>query len=147
MKEDGVLLFCVAHQPKVVSDKLEVLIRWKAAWLTKPHMLMKPGFHTERGGGAGIPSQPQFSLPRNLEIEYGYYLHVTERMCHQNVRKFCPRWGQKQSERYINSRFSWGGEGRGGSGGHAPQTPMHGFHTLLSSCYHPVPPLPTQNPV
>ena len=92
------------------------------------------------GGGAGIPSQPQFSLPRNLEIEYGYYLHVTERMCHQNVRKFCPRWGQKQSERYINSRFSWGGEGRGGSGGHAPQTPMHGFHTLLSFCYHPVSP-------
>ena len=31
-----------------------------------------PGFHTE--GGAGIfPPQPQFP-PRNLEIEYGYYI-------------------------------------------------------------------------
>ena len=31
------------------------------------------GFHTGGGGGPGIfPSQPQFSLPRNLEIEYVY---------------------------------------------------------------------------
>ena len=37
------------------------------------------------GGGAGIPPpKSQFSLPRNLEIEYGYYisyLHVTEHKC------------------------------------------------------------------
>ena len=38
----------------------------------------------QRGGGGALefPPQPQFSLPRNLEIEYGYYisyLHVTER--------------------------------------------------------------------
>ena len=37
----------------------------------------------EVGGGPGTP-QSQFSLPRNLEIEYGYYisyLHVTEHKC------------------------------------------------------------------
>ena len=41
------------------------------------------GFHTEGGGGPWNPP------PRNLEIEYAYYigyLHVTElSMCHQNV--------------------------------------------------------------
>ena len=46
------------------------------------------GFHTE--GGAGIfPLQSQFSLPRNLEIEYGYYIsyvHVTE---HKYVSSKC----------------------------------------------------------
>ena len=33
------------------------------------------GFHMGEGDGPGIPPpQPQFSLPRNLEIEYGYYI-------------------------------------------------------------------------
>ena len=32
------------------------------------------GFHTEGGGGGGL----EFSLPRNLEIEYISYLHITE---------------------------------------------------------------------
>ena len=31
------------------------------------------GFHTEGGAGT-FPPQPQFSLPRNLEIDYGYYV-------------------------------------------------------------------------
>ena len=93
-----------------------------------------------RGGGGGgpeiSPPQPQFSLPRNLEIEYGYYisyLHVSERMCHQNVWKFCPRLRQKQSERHINSKFSWGGACL-----QNPLVGIHAFRTLLSSYYHPV---------
>ena len=69
------------------------------------------------GGGAGILSPPP-PPPRNLEIEYGYYI-----TCY---------WIQ-----------NFPGEG-------CPQTTLvgtHTFHTLLSSCYHPVSPPPTQNPV
>ena len=50
------------------------------------------GFHT----GPLPLMQPQFSLPRNLEMEYGYYisyLHVTEHIC---VIKCRPRLHQKQ---------------------------------------------------
>ena len=88
-------------------------------------------------GGPGIP--PPATLPRNLEIEYGYILAI---MCHQNVWKFCPRLCQKQSERYINSRFSFGG-------GMPPDSPSrhacvsHTTIILLPSCSPP----PTQNPV
>ena len=82
-------------------------------------------------GGLEFRPQSQLSLPRNLEIEYISYLHVTE--CKYVSSKCCPRLRQKQSERYINSKFSWGG-------GACPQTPlvgMHAFRTLLSSCHHP----------
>ena len=99
-------------------------------------------------GGPGIPPpptpQPQISLPRNLEIEYGYYLHVTERkyVSSNVVRKFCPRLCQKQSERYINSKFPWGGGG-GGGGGMPPDPPSrhacvsHTTIILLPSCPPP----------
>ena len=55
----------------------------------------KQGF-IQRGGALESPPPT-----RNLEIEYGYYLHVTElSMCHQNVVwKFRPRLRQKQSGR------------------------------------------------
>ena len=43
------------------------------------------GFHTE-GGDWNFPPQPQFPLPRNLEIEYISYLHVTE---HNYVSSKC----------------------------------------------------------
>ena len=39
------------------------------------------------GGGGNFPSQPQYSLPRNLEIGYDYYIsyvHVTD---HKYVTK------------------------------------------------------------
>ena len=39
-----------------------------------------PGFHTDAGGPWNSPPQPQFFLPRNLEIEYISYLHITERL-------------------------------------------------------------------
>ena len=64
-------------------------------------------------------------------------------MCHQNVWKFCPRLRQKQSERYINSKFSWR------EGGMPPDPPSsheclsHTTIILLPSCF----PSPTQNPV
>ena len=38
------------------------------------------GFIQRRGGPGISPPQPQFFLPRNLEIEYISYLHVTERL-------------------------------------------------------------------
>ena len=81
------------------------------------------GFHT---GGAGIfPSQPQFSLPRNLEIEYGYYisyLHVTERKyipskCSEILSQIV---SEAIGEVYKFKIFLGGG---GGGGGHAPRPP------------------------
>ena len=122
--------------------------------LSKNLIKLSPGFHTEGGGGGGgggglefpppshnfppPPPPPQKILKLSMVIIISY-LHVTEHMCHQNVCKFCPRLRQKQSERYINSKFSWGA---------CPQTPlvgMHAFCTLLSSCYHPVSPPPNSN--
>ena len=98
------------------------------------------GFHTEGWGAWNFPPspQPQFSLPRNLEIEYGYYisyLHVTEciSMCHQSVWKFCPRLHQKQFERYINSKFSWGG-------GMPPYPPSRHACVLHTTILFPPPP-------
>ena len=98
-------------------------------------------FHTE-GRGAGIPPPPpSHNLPNpeilklSMVIILAICMLLNVSMCHQNVRKFCPRLHQKQSERYINSKFFWRGA--------CPQTPlvgMHAFRTLLSSCYHPVPP-------
>ena len=89
------------------------------------------GFHT-----GPLPLSHNFPYPEILKLSMviilAIYMLLNVSMCHQNVRKFCPRLCQKQSERYINSKFSWGA---------CPQTPlvsMHTFHTLLSSCYHPV---------
>ena len=96
------------------------------------------GFHMGEGDGPGIPPPPppghNFPYPEILKLSMVIILAI---MCHQNVRKFCPRLRQKQSERYINSKFFLGG-------GVCPQTPQvgrHAFRTLLSSCYHP------ENPV
>ena len=91
--------------------------------------------------GWNFPSQPQFSLPRNLEIGYGYYIIyylLNISTCHQNVCKFCPRLHQKWSERYTKLKFSWGGN--------APRPCCrHGCIShpiiLLPSCFPP----PTQN--
>ena len=54
--------------------------------------------------------QPQFSLPRNLEVEYGYYisyLHVIEHIC---VIEISSQIASEAILRgiYINSKFSWG---------------------------------------
>ena len=95
----------------------------------------------QKGGGAGIPPPPishNFPYPEILKLSMVIILailHVTERMCHQNVWKFCPRLHEKQSERYINSKFSLGG-------GMPPDPPSR--HTCISHttiiCYHPVSP-------
>ena len=97
---------------------------------THTHMHIRVSYG---GGGAGIPpppTQPQFPPPRNLEIEYGYYIS-----CHQNVWKFCPRLHQKQSERYINSKFSWGGMPPDPPSRHTCVS--HATITLLPSCSPP----------
>ena len=68
------------------------------------------------------------------------YLHVTE------CKYVCPRLCQKQSERYINSKFSLGGEG-GEGGGMPSDLPSRNAcvsHTtiiLLPSCPPPPPQL------
>ena len=56
-------------------------------------------------------------------------------MCHRNVRKFCPRLCQKQSERYINSTFSWGGMPPDPPSRHACIS--HATIILLPSCFPP----------
>ena len=78
------------------------------------------------GGGAGIP-------PRNLEIEYGYYISfymlLNISMYRQNVV-----WK-------ILSQIAVRSDLRGCK--LMPQTPVvgtHAFHTVLSSCYHPFSP-------
>ena len=100
---------------------------------------MRSRFRTEGvggGGGAGIISPP----PRNLEIEYGYYisyLQVTEHIKYVSSKcclEVCPRLRQKQSDRMQIQNFPKG------ACPHPPLVGMHTFHTLLSSCYHPVSP-------
>ena len=102
-----------------------------------------------KGGGGALESPPppshNFSLPpRNLEIEYGFYisyLHVTE---HKYVSSKCLQiLSQIVSEAIredVNSKiFLWG---RGGGG--CPQIPIVGTNALLWSCHYPVSP-PSQN--
>ena len=112
---------------------------------------------------AGIfPShpQPQFSLPRNLEIEYYYYcgaINITYlfymlldtsicviKMLFETFVPDCNLRGSK-------FKVFLGGEG---IPPHPPPLKAHthasmckrAFHMLLSSCYHPVPSSPpTQN--
>ena len=101
------------------------------------HLFQRQGF-IQSGGGPGIPpSLPpshNFSYPEILKLSMVIILAI---MCHQNVWKFCPRLQMKQSWRYNKFKIFMGG-----GGGACPQTPpqvgMHAFHTLLSSCYHPV---------
>ena len=82
-----------------------------------------PGFHTEGGRGLEFPPGPSHDFPYpeilklSMVIILAIYMLLNVSMCHQNVWKFCPRLHQKQSERYINSKFSWRG------GGHAPIPP------------------------
>ena len=47
------------------------------------HLFQRQGFIQR--GGPGIPPQPQFFLPRNLEIEYGYYI--------RSLHVYIPLWG------------------------------------------------------
>ena len=96
-----------------------------------------------RGEGGLEFSPPSHSFPypeiMKLSMVIILAIHVTERKYHQNVRKFCPRLCQKQSERCINSKFSWGG---GGGGGVPPDPPSRSHTTiiLLPSCFPPPPP-------
>ena len=100
-----------------------------------------------RGGGQEFLPPPVTIFPtqkswKSMVIILAIYLHVTEHMCHQNVvKKFRPRLHQQHSERMCIQNFPQGG------GGECPQTPLVGtnsFRTLLSSCYHSVPP-PSQS--
>ena len=93
------------------------------------------GFIQRRGGPWNFPPPVTiFPTPEILKLSMvTMYMLLDISMSHQNVRKFCPKLHQKQSERYINSNFSWGG-------GACPQTPLVGMHAFrtLSYCYHPV---------
>ena len=87
------------------------------------------GFHTEGGGGPGIPP-PEISQLSKVII-------VLSQVLHNNLVPDCVRSNLR------GSKFKgWGGGG--GGGGACPQTPPS-EHSRLS-CYHPVPP-PTQNHV
>ena len=94
-------------------------------------------------GGPEISPPPSHNFPYpeilklSMVIIIAIYMLLNVSMCHQNVRKFCPRLRQKRSERYINI------PGGGGGGSMPPDPPSRHAcvsHTLLSSCYHPVPP-------
>ena len=79
----------------------------------------------QSAGGPGIPSPSHnFPYPEILKLSrviiFAIYMSLNVSVCHQNVWKFCPRLRQKQSERYINSKCSWGG---GGGMGHTPRPP------------------------
>ena len=83
--------------------------------------------------GGGLPPSHNFPYSEILKLSVYYisYLHVTERKyVSSKCLEICPRL---QSERCINSKFSLGGGGRGGT----CLVRMHAFRTLLSSCYHP----------
>ena len=93
----------------------------------------KQGF-IQRGGGPGFP--PQEILKMSMVIIVGSMTVL--------FGKFVPDCVRSN----LNAKFSWGC-----GGGICPQTPPSShtcLHTLLSSCYHPVPPhppTPTPNPV
>ena len=98
---------------------------WRGMLLTPLFGKYATGFHTE---GAQSP-------PRNLEIEYGFYisyLHVTE---HKYVSSKCLEILSKTVSEAIwedvNSKIFLGGA--------CPQTPLVGTNTLrmlLWSCYY-----------
>ena len=80
------------------------------------------GFHTEGGGALEfVPPSHNFPyqeiLKLSMVIILAIYMLLNVSMCHQNVRKFCPKLCQKQSERYINFL----GGGGGGGGGYVPR--------------------------
>ena len=72
----------------LASTSIPLLGSPSLEWYTRSENIAHKFFNGFQGfiqkGGPGIPPppQPQFSLPRNFKIEYGYYisyLHVTER--------------------------------------------------------------------
>ena len=100
----------------------------------------KSGFHTEGGGRLEFfPPSHNFPYPEILKLSMviilAIYMLLNVSMCHQNVRKFCPRLHQKQSERYINSKFSWGGMPPDPPSRHACIS--HTTIILLPSCFPP----------
>ena len=116
---------CVVRLVSTDDSRTERLCKLLTASNSRRYIACTSGFHTE-GGDLEFPPpppQPQFSLPRILEIEYGYYisyLHVTE-----------PKYvSSKCSEIFVpdcvrsNLRGIWNQTFPGGA---CPQTP-HYYH-------------------
>ena len=93
----------------------------------------------QRLGGPGISPPPNFPYPEILKLSMviilAIYMLLNASMCHQNVRKFCPRLHQKQSKRYIDSNFSWGEMPPDPPSRHACVS--HTTIILLLSCFPP----------
>ena len=72
-----------------------------------------------------------------------FVMNPTSASLHDSFPQYLRSYEERATHElpYINSKFSWEGG--------CPQTPlvgMHAFRTLLSSCYHPVPPLDSITP-
>ena len=144
----SIQIFSTSHTHTCRWDRIGCLSLYPSVSQSVKYSTPKPvqGYIQRGGGGGGAWNSPP--PPRNLEIEYGYYisyLHVTE---HKYVSSKCclEILSQIASEAIwedVNSKISCGGMPPDPPSKHAHVS----FRMLLSSCYHPVPPPPTQNPV